>query len=181
MVFSSTIFLFGFLPITLLAYYLSPFKIRNLVLFLVSLFFYGFGEPTYIVVMLFSITVAYLTGFPIGKYRESNPRRARAWLIVSVALNLAMLLFFKYTNFFIENFARIPPLAGVLSPIEGLTLPIGISFYTFQIISYSIDLYRGDTDTQRNYIAFGTYVSLFPPPPPRPLLVGCTAVHRGLC
>ena len=162
MVFSSTIFLFGFLPITLLAYYLSPFKIRNLVLFLVSLFFYGFGEPTYIVVMLFSITVAYLTGFPIGKYRESNPRRARAWLIVSVALNLAMLLFFKYTNFFIENFARIPPLAGVLSPIEGLTLPIGISFYTFQIISYSIDLYRGDTDTQRNYIAFGTYVSLFP-------------------
>lgn len=162
MVFSSTIFLFGFLPISLLAYYLAPFKIRNLVLFLVSMFFYGFGEPTYIVVMLFSITVAYLTGFPIGKYRTSNPRRAKIWLVVSVALNLAMLLFFKYTNFFIENLSLIPPLSGVLSPIEGLELPIGISFYTFQIISYSIDLYRGDTDTQRNYIAFGTYVSLFP-------------------
>ena len=162
MVFSSTIFLFGFLPLSLLVYYVMPLKGRNLALFLLSMIFYGFGEPTYIVVMLFSITVAYLTGFPIGKYRESNPRRAKAWLAVSLCLNLALLLFFKYTNFFIENLALIPPLSGVLKPIEGLTLPIGISFYTFQIMSYSIDLYRGDTDTQRNYIAFGTYVSLFP-------------------
>ena len=162
MVFSSTIFLFGFLPLSLLVYYVMPLKGRNLALFLLSMIFYGFGEPTYIVVMLFSITVAYLTGFPIGKYRESNPRRAKAWLAVSLCLNLALLLFFKYTNFFIENLALIPPLSGVLEPIEGLTLPIGISFYTFQIMSYSIDLYRGDTDTQRNYIAFGTYVSLFP-------------------
>ncbi len=162
MVFSSDIFLFGFLPISLLVYYLVPFRVRNVWLFLMSLFFYGFGEPTYIVVMLFSVTVAYATGFPIGKYRESHPGRARVWLFVSLGLNLLMLLFFKYTNFFIENLALIPPLSGVLSPIEGLKLPIGISFYTFQIMSYSIDLYRGDTDTQRNYIAFGTYVSLFP-------------------
>ena len=162
MVFSSTIFLFGFLPLSLLIYYVMPFKGRNLALFLLSMIFYGFGEPTYIVVMLFSITVAYLTGFPIGKYRESNPRRAKVWLAVSLCLNLALLLFFKYTNFFIENLALIPPLSGVLKPIEGLTLPIGISFYTFQIMSYSIDLYRGDTDTQRNYISFGAYVALFP-------------------
>ncbi len=162
MVFSSTIFLFGFLPISLLVYYLVPFRVRNLWLFFVSLFFYGFGEPTYIVVMLFSVTVAYLTGFPIGKYRASNPRRARAWLILSLSLNLLMLLFFKYTNFFIENLALFPGLDRVLSPIEGLELPIGISFYTFQIMSYSIDLYRGDTDTQRNYVSFGAYVALFP-------------------
>ena len=162
MVFSSTIFLFAFLPLSLLIYYIMPPKGRNLALFLLSLIFYGFGEPRYIAVMLFSITVAYLTGFPIGKHRESCPQRARLWLTVSLCLNLGMLLFFKYTNFFIENLALIPPLANILRPIEGLTLPIGISFYTFQIMSYSIDIYRGDTDTQRSYIAFGAYVSLFP-------------------
>ncbi len=162
MVFSSTIFLFGFLPLSLLVYYIMPLKGRNLALFLLSLLFYGFGEPVYIAVMLFSVTVAYLTGFPIGKYRESDPKKAKFWLILSLCLNLGMLLFFKYTNFFIQNLALIPPLSDVLSPIEGLTLPIGISFYTFQIMSYSIDLYRGNTDTQRSYIAFGTYVSLFP-------------------
>ena len=162
MVFSSTIFLFGFLPLSLLIYYIMPLKGRNLALFLLSLVFYGFGEPTYILVMLFSVTVAYLTGFPIGKYRESNPKKAKFWLILSVCLNLGMLLFFKYTNFFLENLALIPPLAEVISPMEGLTLPIGISFYTFQIMSYSIDLYRGSTDTQRSYVSFGAYVALFP-------------------
>ena len=162
MVFSSTIFLFAFLPLSLLVYYVMPFKGRNLALLLLSLIFYGFGEPRYVVVMLFSITVAYLTGFPIGKYRESKPRRAKLWLTISICLNLGMLLFFKYTNFFIENLALIPPLAGVLSPVEGLTLPVGISFYTFQIMSYSIDLYRGSTDTQRSYVSSGAYVSLFP-------------------
>ena len=162
MVFSSAVFLFGFLPACLLGYYLLPRRARNAWLFLVSLVFYGFGEPVYIGVMLFSVTTAYLCGFPIGKYRASHPARARGWLALSLGLNLTLLLFFKYTNFFIENFARIPPLAGLLTPIRGLTLPIGISFYTFQIMSYSIDLYRGDTDTQRNYVAFGTYVSLFP-------------------
>ena len=156
MVFSSTIFLFGFLPLSLLVYYASPLKIRNLMLFLLSLIFYGFGEPTYILVMLFSVTVAYLTGLPIGKYRESAPKKAKFWLILSVCLNLGMLVFFKYTNFIIENLALIPPLSGVLEPIEGLTLPIGISFYTFQIMSYSIDLYRRETDTQKNYVSFGT-------------------------
>ena len=162
MVFSSTIFLFAYLPLSLLIYYVMPPKGRNVALFLLSIIFYGFGEPTYIAVMLFSIAVAYLTGFPIGKYRESCPKRARFWLILSICLNLGMLVFFKYTNFFIENLSRLPFLGGVLEPIEGLTLPIGISFYTFQIISYSIDLYRGNTDTQRSFVSFGAYVSLFP-------------------
>ncbi len=161
MVFSSTIFLFGFLPLSLLIYYIMPFRGRNLALFLLSMIFYGFGEPTYIAVMLLSVTVTYLTGFPIGRHRESNPRRAKFFLTLSLCINLALLLFFKYTNFFIENLSAIPLLAG-LSPIEDLTLPIGISFYTFQIMSYSIDLYRGDTDTQRSYVSFGAYVSLFP-------------------
>lgn len=162
MVFSSTVFLFVFLPLTLAIYYLVPFRARNIVLFALSLLFYGWGEPVYITVMLFSVTVAYLTGFPIGKYRETKPRTAKAWLLLSVCLNLGVLLFFKYTNFFIENLRLIPALTDRLSPIEGLKLPIGISFYTFQIMSYSIDLYRGETATQRSYIAFGTYVSLFP-------------------
>ena len=162
MVFSSTIFLFGFLPLSLLIYYVMPMRIRNLALFLLSLVFYGFGEPTYVAVMLFSVAVAYLTGFPIGKYRESNPKKAKFWRILSVCLNLGMLLFFRYTNFFIENLALIPPLSGVLEPMEGLTLPIGISFYTFQIMSYSIDLYRGSTDTQKSFVSFGAYVALFP-------------------
>ncbi len=162
MVFSSVIFLFGYLPLCLLGYYILPLRARGVWLFVLSLAFYGFGEPVYIAVMLLSVTTAYLCGFPIGKYRQTAPQRARRWLALSLSLNLSLLLFFKYTNFFIENFARIPPLADLLSPIEGLTLPIGISFYTFQIMSYSIDLYRGDTDTQKNYVAFGTYVSLFP-------------------
>ena len=162
MVFSSTIFLFGFLAVTIPLYYITPLRWRNWVLFGVSLLFYGFGEPRYIVVMMTSVLVAYLTGFPIGKYRTTKPRRARAWLVISLVLNLAFLLFFKYTNFFIENLRLIPALTDRLTPIEGLTLPIGISFYTFQIMSYSIDLYRGDTDTQRNFVSFGTYVSLFP-------------------
>ena len=162
MVFSSTIFLFGFLPLSLLIYYVMPLKGRNLMLFLLSMVFYGFGEPTYILVMLFSVTVAYLTGFPIGKYRETSPKKAKFWLILSVCLNLGMLVFFKYTNFILENLALIPLPAGVPEPIDGLTLPIGISFYTFQIMSYSIDLYRGQTNTQRSYISFGAYVALFP-------------------
>lgn len=119
MVFSSTIFLFGFLPLSLLIYYIMPFKGRNLALFLLSMIFYGFGEPTYILVMLFSITVTYLTGFPIGRYRESHPRRAKIWLTVSLVLNLVMLLFFKYTNFFIENLALIPRWQGYSSPLKG--------------------------------------------------------------
>ncbi len=162
MVFSSPVFLFAYLPLTLAVYYLVPRRWRNLALFLLSLVFYGWDKPVYIPVMLFSVTVSYLCGFPIGKYRDSDRHRARVWLTVSLVLNLAVLVFFKYTNFIIENLRLIPPLAGVLHPLEWLELPVGISFYTFQIMSYSIDLYRGENQTQRSYIAFGTYVALFP-------------------
>ena len=162
MVFSSPVFLFAYLPLTLAVYYLVPRRWRNLALFLLSLVFYGWDKPVYIPVMLFSVTVSYLCGFPIGKYRDSDRHRARVWLTVSLVLNLAVLVFFKYTNFIIENLRLIPPLAGVLHPLEWLELPVGVSFYTFQIMSYSIDLYRGENQTQRSYIAFGTYVALFP-------------------
>lgn len=162
MVFSSPVFLFAYLPLTLAVYYLMPLRWRNLALFLLSLVFYGWDKPIYIPVMLFSVTVSYLCGFPIGKYRDRDRHRARVWLVVSLVLNLSGLVFFKYTNFIIENLRLIPPLAGVLHPLEWLELPIGISFYTFQIMSYSIDLYRGENETQRSYIAFGTYVALFP-------------------
>ena len=162
MVFSSPVFLFAYLPLTLAVYYLMPLRWRNLALFLLSLVFYGWDKPIYIPVMLFSVTVSYLCGFPIGKYRDRDRHRARVWLVVSLVLNLSVLVFFKYTNFVIENLRLIPPLAGILHPLEWLELPIGISFYTFQIMSYSIDLYRGENETQRSYIAFGTYVALFP-------------------
>ena len=162
MVFSSPVFLFAYLPLTLAVYYLMPLRWRNLALFLLSLVFYGWDKPIYIPVMLFSVTVSYLCGFPFGKYRDRDRHRARVWLVVSLVLNLSVLVFFKYTNFIIENLRLIPPLAGVLHPLEWLELPIGISFYTFQIMSYSIDLYRGENETQRSYIAFGTYVALFP-------------------
>lgn len=162
MVFSSPVFLFAYLPLTLAVYYLMPLRWRNLALFLLSLVFYGWDKPIYIPVMLFSVTVSYLCGFPIGKYRDRDRHRARVWLVISLVLNLSVLVFFKYTNFIIENLRLIPPLAGVLHPLEWLELPIGISFYTFQIMSYSIDLYRGENETQRSYIAFGTYVALFP-------------------
>lgn len=111
--------------------------------------------------MLISILAAFLFGFPIGKYRESNPKKAKLYMVLSLCSNLVFLLFFKYCNFFIENLSLIPFLSS-LEPIKGLALPVGISFYTFQIMSYTIDLYRGETDVQRNFVAFGTYVTLFP-------------------
>ena len=161
MVFSSLIFIFAYLAASLAVYYTAPLKARNAVLFAVSLLFYGWGEPLYIVVMLVSVVSAYVFGFFIEKYRVSAPRRSKGFMIASVCVSLSFLLFFKYFNFFIENLALIPFLSS-LKPIEGLKLPVGISFYTFQIMSYTIDLYRGDTAVQKRIVAFGTYVTLFP-------------------
>ena len=154
MVFSSPIFIFAYLAITLLIYYLSPLKARNLILFLVSLVFYGWGEPRYILLMLLSIVSAYGFGFPIEKYRDKSPKKAKLFLILSLAVNLSFLLFFKYYNFFADNIG--------FTRIDGLTLPVGISFYTFQIMSYSIDLYRGHVPVAQKFVPFGTYVTLFP-------------------
>ena len=162
MLFSSVSFLFGFLPLCLLLYFLVPKRLKNAVIFFLSLIFYAWGEPVYAFLMLGALSSAYAFGFLIRKYRERNRRVARLFLWTSVLINLSLLVFFKYTNFFIENLRSISPLFSTLTPISGLALPVGISFYTFQIISYSIDLYLGKTELQRNYINFGTYVSLFP-------------------
>ena len=163
MVFSSLLFIFAYLAIVIPLYYIMPnTKLRNWVLFVVSLLFYGWGEPLYIFVMLASVLVTYLFGFFIEKHRESNVKRAKLYMILSLSINLVTLFFFKYSNFFIENISWLPFIGDVISPMERLKLPIGISFYTFQIMSYTIDLYRGETRVQKNFVAFGTYVTLFP-------------------
>ena len=167
MVFSSLIFIFAYLVITLLVYYLSPLKLRNLVLFIVSLAFYGWGEPAYILLMLVSIISAYLFGFLIEKNRDTNQKKAKVFLILSLAVNLSFLLFFKYYNFFADNVG--------FSRIDGLTLPVGISFYTFQIMSYSIDLYRGQVPVAQKFVPIGTYVTLFPQ-----LIAGPIVMYRDV-
>ena len=160
MVFSSLIFLFAYLPAVLLIYFVTPQKGKNLALFLVSLFFYAWGEPVYVLLMLLSVTLAYLFGLLIATYREEKPRRAKWLTVLSVCVSLSFLFFFKYYNFFAQNLSRLPMID--LSTIAGLALPIGISFYTFQIISYTVDVWRGDCAAQKNYINFGAYVTLFP-------------------
>ncbi len=161
MVFSSLLFIFAFLSVTLLLYFIVPKKFRMLVLFVVSLIFYGWGEPLYIFIMAISIVSAYLFGFLIAKYRETNVKKAKLFLVLSLCVNLAFLAFFKYANFFIRNLSLIPAFSS-LEPLEWLKLPVGISFYTFQIMSYSIDVFRGDANVQKKFIPFGTYVTLFP-------------------
>lgn len=143
MVFSSIIFLFRFLPIFLAAYFLAPKRMRNLVLFFGSLIFYAWGEPMYILLMLFSTVSDYIHGILIERNLEGKKQAAaKGLLISSMAINLLMLGFFKYSGM--------------------VALPIGISFYTFQTMSYTIDVYRGQTKAQRDFIAFGAFVAMFP-------------------
>ena len=158
MVFSSTPFLFIYLPVVLAVYYLVPRRGRNLWLFLVNLVFYGWGEPVYLLLMLFSIALNYAAGRLIGRYAEDR-KKAKRILTADIAVNLAMLAFFKYFDLFAETLSLLP---GLAIPALGLGLPIGISFYTFQTMSYPIDVYRGDAEVQRNFISFGTFVALFP-------------------
>ncbi|MDL2233219.1 MBOAT family protein [Ruminococcaceae bacterium OttesenSCG-928-L11] len=157
MVFSSLTFLFLFFPLVLLVYFLAPRKLRNLILFVFSLMFYAWGEPIYVVLMLFSTVLDYTTGYFVDKYRGSN--KAKWALLCSVVVNLSLLCVFKYSDFIIAN---VNALAGTSIPQPNLPLPIGISFYTFQTMSYTIDVYRGDAKMQRNIISFGAYVALFP-------------------
>ncbi len=159
MYFSSLIFLFLYLPLVLGGYYLLPRRYRNFFLFLVNLVFYGWGEPRLIFLMLFSMVSSWGFGWMIEKYRERE-RTARVLLIVSVAVSLGMLGFFKYSNFLLDMLRAIPGLSGL--PALDVTLPIGISFYTFQTMSYAIDVYRGDTRAQRSLVTYGTYVAFFP-------------------
>ncbi len=158
MIFSSVFFLFYFLPIVLGIYFLVPNKCKNLVLFISSLFFYAWGEPIYILLMLFSTVVDFVHGKCMEKY-AGNRKIQKRILLSSVLINLSLLGFFKYTDFFISN---INAITGSDIPLLLLPLPIGISFYTFQTMSYTIDIYRGNAKAQTNIVSFGAYVSLFP-------------------
>ncbi|PKM73895.1 MAG: transcriptional regulator [Firmicutes bacterium HGW-Firmicutes-16] len=160
MVFSSILFMFIYLPVVLAVYYIVPLKWRNPWLFVVNLIFYGWGEPVYIILMMFSIVVNYITGLFVGKYRDNDKPKAKVYLIINIVINLALLMFFKYYDLFATTLNQIPGLSFI-QPL-GVALPIGISFYTFQTMSYPIDIYRGDGDVQKNFISFGTFVALFP-------------------
>ena len=156
MVFSSLEFLFLYLPVTLIIYFAVPFRIRNLFLLVISLLFYGWGEPLYVFLMAGTIVIDYAAGYIL----EKNRQKGRLIVALTVIVNLLFLGFFKYYDFFIENLRLIPGLSS-LKPL-GLTLPIGISFYTFQALSYVIDVYRGDARVQKSLASFGAYVTLFP-------------------
>lgn len=156
MVFSSIIFLFIYLPAVLVLYYITPRRGRNLLLFVVNLIFYGWGEPKLVVLMLISTLINYISGLLIGGMKNedgSNKKSAKAVLVISVIVNIALLGYFKYAGF-IGNMLHFA--------VGEIPLPIGISFYTFQTMSYTIDVYRNDARMQKNFITFGTYVSLFP-------------------
>ena len=160
MVFSSPLFLFFYLPAVLLVYYMTPLRWRNAVLLVFNLIFYGWGEPVYILIMFLSIAIDYTHGMLVEKAkRRGRDGRAQAAVCSSVLFNLALLFFFKYWDFLAESLAAV----GLdFMPRLGLSLPIGISFYTFQTMSYTIDVYRGDAPVQRSVISFGTFVTLFP-------------------
>ena len=159
MYFSSLIFLFLYLPAVLLGYYAAPRRFRNGFLLLVNLIFYGWGEPVFILIMALSITANYICGLFIERYRSSE-RLAKTFVVLSVVISLGLLGIFKYTNFLTGLLRQIPFLSFL--PKTNIPLPIGISFYTFQAMSYTIDVYRGDTKAQRSIVSFGTYVSFFP-------------------
>ena len=158
MIFSSNVFLFAYLPIVLLLYYLSPRPLRNPVLLLVSLVFYGWGEPVYLFLMIATIALDYACGLLVVRF--ADPRAKKAVLIVGVTLNLLSLGFFKYAGFFAQQYNAIPFLPDISVP--AVSLPIGISFYVFQSMSYIIDVYRKDAPVQKNPLSFGTYVTLYP-------------------
>ena len=158
MVFSSAEFLFLYFPVALLVYFICPKKVRNIWLLVVSLIFYGWGEAKLVALMVFTIIIDYIFGYLVDRYRE-NKKRSKLFLILAVVVNLAILGFFKYYDFICGTLNHIP---GVNLPLLGLPLPIGISFYTFQALSYVIDVYRDDAKVQKNIASFGTYVTLFP-------------------
>lgn len=158
MVFSSIFFIFSFLPVTIVVYYLVPKRMRNGILLLASLFFYAWGEPVYLFLMLYSILFNYIVGIDIARKREKGKRGASS-LFFGAAVNLLILGFFKYYGFLAEN---MEALAGVILPKAELSLPIGLSFYTFQSLSYLVDVYRGKAQYQKNILSFGLYISMFP-------------------
>ena len=153
MVFSSIPFLYYFLPAVMLSYFLAPGKLKNAVLLLFSLLFYGWSEPRLLALMVATILLFYLCGLAIGKTRR------RAFLVLGAVLGVGLLAVFKYADFFIGS---INAATGLSLPMLRLALPVGISFYTFQCLSYIVDVYRGSVPPQRNLVSFGAYVALFP-------------------
>lgn len=157
MLFSSIPFLYYFIPAVIILYFISPKYLKNGVLLVSSLFFYGWGEPKYLIFMLFSITQGYIFGILIEKNR--NKKQSKVFLVISVVLSLLLLGYCKYADFFISNFNAV---TGMSIPLLKIALPIGISFYTFQILSYTVDVYRGSVPAQKNYINLAAYISMFP-------------------
>lgn len=151
MLFSSVSFLYGFLPVTLILYFAAPKRLKNTVLLICSLFFYFWGEPVYCLLLIFASLIGYVLGLFAG--------RARVCGVISVIISVFMLGFFKYSDFFIENFNA---LFGTAIPLTHVALPIGISFYTFQIMSYTIDVMRRDVPPRKSYIDFAAYMTMFP-------------------
>lgn len=157
MLFSSITFLYCFLPCVLLVYFVVPDRMKNTVLLLASLFFYGWGEPKYLIFMLASVTQSYAAALLVERFRGT--KIAKAALAVSAAASLGLLAYCKYADFFIGNCNAV---TGLSVPLLRVALPVGISFYTFQILSYVIDVYRGDVPVQRNFIDLAMYVAMFP-------------------
>ena len=155
MLFSGIPFLYYFLPAVLILYFLAPRKLKNAVLLISSLVFYGWGEPKLLFLMVFTIALFFFCGLAIARWEN----RKKLWLTVSVVISLGLLGVFKYADFFIDSFNRV---TGLSVPFLRLALPVGISFYTFQCLSYTIDVYRGNVPAQRDPVAFGAYVALFP-------------------
>lgn len=158
MVFSSIVFIFRFLPFAIISYFLTPKKFKNFCIIILSLLFYSFGEPKYFPIIIISTLIDFLVSNLIEKNRE-NKRLCRFMLIISLVFNLGILFFFKYIDFFIENLNII--FNTSISKMY-LTLPLGISFYTFQTLSYSIDVYKGKVKAEKNIIDFAAFVALFP-------------------
>ena len=158
MVFSSIFFLFVYLPIVLALYYVVPRRFKNLLLFVCSLIFYAWGEPVYILVMLFTAFIDYFNGAMVDRFRD-RPAIAKAFVCESVIVNLSLLGFFKYSGLLVSTFNSA---TGLAVPVPEVTLPIGISFYTFQSMSYTIDIYRNRAPRQHHIVDYGTYVSFFP-------------------
>ena len=157
MLFSSIPFLYYFLPVVLVLYFIVPDKLKNFVLLTSSLFFYGWGESKYVFLMLAIIACGYVLGILIEKYR--NQKAGKLFLTLSVVIDIAVLGYFKYADFLVENFNA---LTGLEVPLLRIALPIGISFFIFQILSYDIDVYRGNVNAQKNPIILATYVAMFP-------------------
>lgn len=165
MLFSSLTFIYIFLPLVLIAHTLLPFRYKNATLFFFSLIFYAWGNVSYLALLVFSIAANYFFGRLIGRFidLEHKKKKALLYLFIGVALNVALLVFFKYTGFILHNINKFSDLAGFNAlSIPEILLPLGISFFTFQGLSYLIDVYRGHSNVQKNFINLGLYISLFP-------------------